>query len=268
MIPTVSGTPNYSQMAAYGQQGQFGAGLPTPGIQPSGTFTGGGLPTVTPTNPAITPFENLIYKTFNNPVGRAYVGASNALYAASNYLNSKGPLIPATQTPKTSGNQYNANPLDPNSLAGTSFSDPKNQAIAYLAAGQISALTPAQAESLGLTEALADPQSGWQIDPKTNAWTQQAGAAAGANDRTTDVFGNAWDKNTAKTDIYGGKFIQAGEVRWERVNGRLKRVQYGRNGEKKIMRNGRKGNARPTAKREKAQVTGEFGVVNFNTGSG
>jgi len=253
----------YSQMAAYGAQGQFGASLPTPFQTPA---QGTNSP---PLGANLTPVEKVIYKTFNNPVGRAYVKASDALYSASNYLNTPGPLIPTTPIPSANkdANQYNTNPLDPNSLAGGTFSDPKGQAIAYLASGQINSLTPAQAESLGLSDALADPQSGWTIDPKTNAWVQAAGADVGRNQ---DMFGNAWDKNTAKTDIYGGRFIQEGSVKFERIGGQIKRVQYLANGEKKVMRGhgNLRGASRKQARKERAQFTGNFGVVNFSTGSG
>jgi hypothetical protein len=53
-----------------------------------------------------------------------------------------------------------------------------------------------------------------------------------------DSNGDVWNPATAKTDIYGGRFIQAGEVRWERVNGKLKKVQYGKGGKKVVLKGG------------------------------
>lgn len=56
--------------------------------------------------------------------------------------------------------------------------------------------------------------------------------------RTTDTQGNAWDATTATHDIYGGKFIQAGQTVWERsrfTKGNLRQVEYGKGGKKKIV---------------------------------
>jgi LysM repeat protein len=55
-----------------------------------------------------------------------------------------------------------------------------------------------------------------------------------------DASGNAWDPATAKTDIYGGQFIQPGQKKWERINGKLRRVQYGAGGKKTILKGGNK----------------------------
>ena len=87
-----------------------------------------------------------------------------------------------------------------------------------------------------------DPVKGYVLKGTGNG---PAAAAPGSNvsTRTVDAFGNPWNANTAKTDIYGGQFIQVGEVRWERsaaTNGKLRRVQYLGGGRKKVLGGGEK----------------------------
>jgi hypothetical protein len=83
----------------------------------------------------------------------------------------------------------------------------------------------------------------------------QGGVSQGATPFGTNSFGerldasgNVWDPTTATTDIYGGKFIQPGETRWERnKNGRMIKVQYGKGGQKTEMGKG-------AAKRRRAEA--------------
>lgn len=61
-----------------------------------------------------------------------------------------------------------------------------------------------------------------------------------AQGQRLDNQGNVFDPATAKRDIYGGQFIQEGEKRWERVNGKLRQVVYMGGGKKKVIK-GNKG---------------------------
>jgi hypothetical protein len=83
-------------------------------------------------------------------------------------------------------------------------------------------------------------QPGTYIDPGTGevkrGTTPFGTDAAG---QRLDASGNVWDPKTATRDIYGGKFIQVGEKRWERNNrGKLVKVQYGKGGKKKVVSGG------------------------------
>jgi hypothetical protein len=90
-----------------------------------------------------------------------------------------------------------------------------------------------------------------------------------------DVSGNVWEPDKAKRDIYGGKFIQVGEVRWERnPKGRLVKVQYGKGGKKRIVQGGG-GQSKPKKKAPAAPKTPTEAApkmleqsVNFNTATG
>lgn len=104
-----------------------------------------------------------------------------------------------------------------------------------------------------------------------------------------DASGNVWNPATATTDIYGGKFIQVGEVRWERnQNGRLVKVQYGPGGKKTVVAggSGQSKNRGGGVERQTYDTTGGYGQpaqyeekaapgyvtgsrnINFNTGVG
>jgi LysM repeat protein len=74
------------------------------------------------------------------------------------------------------------------------------------------------------------------------AQNQPGAAPFGVNlaGQRLDASGNAWDPSTAKTDIYGGQFIQPGQKKWERINGKLRRVQYEAGGKKTILKGGNK----------------------------
>lgn len=66
-----------------------------------------------------------------------------------------------------------------------------------------------------------------------------------------DYAGNVWNPETATTDIYGGRFVQPGETRWVRNNkGRLVKVEYGRNGQKRIVSGGKGQHKRLVAQRQ------------------
>lgn len=62
---------------------------------------------------------------------------------------------------------------------------------------------------------------GYQFNPSTQKWENQAALAAGGNpNQSRQNFNPA----TAATDIYGGQFVQAGAKRWVRdASGKLKR---------------------------------------------
>jgi hypothetical protein len=76
-----------------------------------------------------------------------------------------------------------------------------------------------------------------QFEHKTGANQASGVAPNGVNAQglRLDANGNVWDPATARTDIYGGRFIQKGAVRWEHVNGKLRQVQYLGNGKKKVI---------------------------------
>jgi hypothetical protein len=79
-------------------------------------------------------------------------------------------------------------------------------------------------------------QPGQFINP---AGTVQQGATpfgTNAFGQRLDASGNVWDPATATRDIYGGRFIQVGEKRWERVNGKLRQVVYGKGGKKTVVK--------------------------------
>lgn len=103
---------------------------------------------------------------------------------------------------------------------------------ALSAAGAAGALQPGQ---------FMDPTTGEVRRGATPFGTNAAG-------QRLDASGGVWDPKTAKTDIYGGRFIQVGEVRWERNSkGRLVKVQYGKGGTKKIVQGGGSGKKKKKA---------------------
>jgi hypothetical protein len=94
-----------------------------------------------------------------------------------------------------------------------------------------------------------------------------------ASGERLDSEGNVWDPATAKRDIYGGQFIQVGQVKWEKNrHGRLVKVQYLGGGKKRVVKGGKNQggvNDRPKAQAEVQQQNfTSFGVVNFGAGSG
>lgn len=106
--------------------------------------------------------------------------------------------------------------------------------------------------------------------------TASTGGAApfGANaaGQRLDASGNVWDPNTATRDIYGGRFIQEGETRWERnKNGRLIKVKY-LSGNRKVEMN--KGKAKRQQAQQQAQQQNNSASNtssvsgNFNTATG
>jgi hypothetical protein len=76
----------------------------------------------------------------------------------------------------------------------------------------------------------ASPSSlkyGEYIDNNGNVKRGTTRFGVNAQGQRLDANGNVFDNKTAKTDIYGGQFIQEGEVRWERNDkGKLVKVQY------------------------------------------
>ena len=84
--------------------------------------------------------------------------------------------------------------------------------------------------------------------------------------------GDVWNPTTATTDIYGGRFIQPGETRWERIGGKLKKVQYGKNGQKKVVSGGknqsnnqRQDTRAPQQARQQEQADGASMFVSFRS---
>lgn len=85
--------------------------------------------------------------------------------------------------------------------------------------------------------------------------------------RTTDAQGNPWSADTATTDIYGGRFIQAGETRWERNrNGKLVKVRYLKGGKKEVVK--RKGSGTNPVPGEQQQTQNQTVSGNLNTATG
>lgn len=158
----------------------------------------------------------------------------------------------------------------------------------YLSTGQTNSIPAAMAESMGMTQILSQPGSGWSMSSYGN-WVYDG---SGANSQTPNIVGVSnvngqtllrtdtgqrldqagnvvWDPATATTDVYGGQFVSGNEKRFERdAYGVLRRVEW-KNGRKHLRRGGSGGHYRnEEQKAEQAQFTGSYGVVNFNTGSG
>jgi hypothetical protein len=98
-------------------------------------------------------------------------------------------------------------------------------------------------------------QPGQFVNP-TGA-VQQGATPFGTNayGERLDASGNVWSPDTATKDIYGGEFIQAGAVRWERnKKGRLIKVQYGKGGKKRTVAGGKGQSLQQAAEPEPVQV--------------
>jgi len=131
----------------------------------------------------------------------------------------------------------------------------------------------------GLFQRIAqNPQEFENLNPAQKEAVERLliqGTSQADTSQRLDASGNVWDPATAQTDIYGGKFIQEGETRWERNrHGRLVKVQYMSGNRKRIVSGG-KGqgkSAKQTITAQEQQTTSgfvsSFGVVNFNTATG
>jgi len=145
-----------------------------------------------------------------------------------------------------------------------SFVNPEQQFMFYLQTGQVNSIPGAIAQQTGMEELLQTPGSGWTF--QDGAWRQDPNAAASGGTRTQDVNGNAWDAKTAKTDIYGGQFVQEGARRWVRgADGKVRRqIAYG--GKWNTQKGG--GGGRKQKAAQSSGFTGNYGVVSFNTATG
>jgi len=78
-----------------------------------------------------------------------------------------------------------------------------------------------------------------------------------------DSKGDVWNPATAQTDIYGGRFIQVGETRWERnAKGRLVKVKYLGGGKKQVVKgNPKDRRANQQAKQAPQQQAQDQGVA-------
>lgn len=164
------------------------------------------------------------------------------------------------------------------------YAAPEQALLYYMQRGEVNQIPSNMADSMGLTSVLQDPNSGWVM--KNGQWTQttqtDTGAITGAQNiggqtlyktesgARLDQSGNVvWDPATATRDVYGGQFIAEGTTKWERgKDGKVRRVVW-QNGRKQTVRGGGGGGSAPVSKpKPRAQFTGGYGVVNFNTGSG
>ncbi len=152
-------------------------------------------------------------------------GASSAMYPANQAYPTYSMNLPP-KVPKGFGvpAQIQSGFYQPSNLTGaTNFGAPNASRLAFN------------------TRMANTPGAGSVVSQQTQVpQTVPVGGAApfgyNAYGERLDSNGNVWNPATAKTDIYGGRFIQPGERRWERVNGRLQQVVYGRNGKKSVIR--------------------------------
>lgn len=89
-----------------------------------------------------------------------------------------------------------------------------------------------------------------------------------------DIYGNAWNPETAQRDIYGGEFRQPGETRWRRnaAGNIIKEVLVSGNNWVRVRSGGGGGGGSGKSnltdpKENKPNITG-FGVVSFGAGAG
>lgn len=276
-----------------------------PNFDNGGGSTGGGsgLPTVRISRPESdtippvfdpkqrNPTEGMNgLETFFYNVGKSLKNVSNTINnpeIISNRINNN-PLLPGYNNPNSTS--PSSNPLvDPNSPMQASGMYAGTLEY-YLSTGRTNSIPASMADSMGMTEVLSQPSSGWSMSSYGN-WVYDA---SGANSQTPNIVGVqningqillktdtgqrldqagnvVWDPATATTDVYGGQFVSGNEKRFERDKyGVLRRVEW-KNGRKQLRRGGGGGGnnqTQPQPRTEQAQFTGSYGVVNFNTGSG
>lgn len=215
-------------------------------------------------------------------IERFYYGVGNALQNMRLEIPAPPPYV-RPSTPSTPQNQQPVIDPDKPMQASGIYAAPEQALLYYMQRGEVNQIPSNMADSMGLTSVLQDPNSGWVM--KNGQWTQQAdtGAVTGAQNiggqtlyktesgARLDQSGNVvWNPETATRDVYGGQFVAEGTTKWERgKDGKVRRVVW-RNGRKQTIRGGGGGGgSAPVSKpKPRAQFTGGYGVVNFNTGSG
>jgi hypothetical protein len=146
-------------------------------------------------------------------------------------------------------------------FSGTAWTNPKVPASAKIPAGGL--------------------QYGQYTDQYGNVQQGTTPFGINAAGQRLDIEGNVFDPATATRDIYGGKFIQVGEKRWERVGGKLRQVVYLGGGRKKVIKGQRNEGGggtqayvpppvqyKPPVREESLPSGGGSTNVSFNTGVG
>ncbi len=249
----------------------FGAPRPEPGKAPTNAnpisfnpgAPGSGVP---PVGHGIVPIS------YTNNVGNQAnpeLNFANRSAGIVKYMQSTSKL-PNYLTPQDLGYMRN-NGLDPSQLAQFYTFDAKTGSYAINQQGQ----------SVNQTTGAGSLKPGQYVD--VNSGQVKNGATpfgTTASGQRLDASGNVWDPKTATRDIYGGQFIQVGEVRWERNKaGRLIKVQYGKGGKKRVVAGGSKQKNKPSQQPAPApapapaaapvqQTYQSYENVSFNTASG
>jgi hypothetical protein len=191
-------------------------------------------------NPGAFPFST--GQTINVPYGPpkpfSYGGQNNVGPAF-------GPPKPSTITgvppvgygPAGYGQPKTPQPTGPNSFlsGGQNLASYYNQNIMTLNS------TPTQQPSTGIAPTQQPAPVlpyGQYVNAQGNVSQGTTPFGTNAAGQRLDINGQAWDPTTATQDIYGGRFIQPGEKKWERIGGKLRRVQYLSNGKKTILKGG------------------------------
>lgn len=164
-------------------------------------------------------------------------GASSAMLPTNQYLG-QGTYL--NSQPRTTYNQPNAAYNNPQRGRGTNA----NYGTPAMGFGtNPSEAAYNQANPAGLitqTGAGSTVPLGGRVYGAHDALGQAAPYGVNSYGERLSASGDVWDPKTATTDIYGGRFIQVGETRWERnAKGRLVKVQYGKGGKKNIISGGK-----------------------------